>query len=89
MKVKEPTALKKRRRNKGDVVFYSALMILPVIQILIFYFGVNFQTITMAFQRYDVYTDSFIWDLKTNITQFLTDIQSIGFWAMIKNSLFA
>lgn len=88
MKVKEPTALKKRRRNKGDIVFYSALMILPVIQILIFYFGVNFQTITMAFQRYDVRTDTFVWDLKTNITQFLTDVQSVGFWAMIKNSLF-
>lgn len=79
--------IKKHRRDKKDVIFYCALMILPIVQICIFYFGVNFQSILMAFQRYDVYTDTFIWDFKTNLSKFELEVSTAGFWTMMKNSL--
>lgn len=86
MTVKEPTRIKKRRHSKGNIIFYWALLALPLLQLLIFYFGVNFQTILMAFQRYDAFTDTFTWDVKTNITKFLSDVTTPGFWTMMKNS---
>ena len=49
----EPRGLRKRHRDKGDLLFYGLLLALPLAQILVFYFGVNFQSILMAFQRYD------------------------------------
>lgn len=88
MRVKESTGIKRRHRNKKDLIFYWSLIILPIIQILIFYIGVNFQTITMAFQRYDTFTDTFIWDFSTNLTKFKADVSTAGFWAILKNSLF-
>ncbi|MCQ2418356.1 MAG: sugar ABC transporter permease [Clostridia bacterium] len=86
MKTPQPVGLNKKHRDKRDLIFYCALMILPLIQLCIFYFGVNFQTIMMAFQRFDV-EDGYSWDLHSNINWFLNDqVRTAGFWAMVKNS---
>ena len=82
-----PRAVRKRRRDRADRIFYTLLMILPIAQILIFYFGVNIQSICMAFQRYDVKTNKFIWDVGRNLTLFKIDVANEGFWRMIGNSL--
>lgn len=86
MKNPQPVGIQKHRHDKSEIIFYCALMILPLIQIGIFYFGVNFQTILMAFQHYDAFTDTFTWDFQSNINTFLTEVSTSGFWEMMKNS---
>lgn len=86
MKANQLTLPKKRRQDKKDLIFYWGLMALPLLQIAIFYFGVNFQTIMMAFQRYDAFTDTFVWDVDLNLNRFLQEVKSTGFWIMMKNS---
>lgn len=78
---------KKKRHSKADVTFYTLLMALPILQIVIFYFGVNFQSICMAFQNYDVYNNEYTWEVSKNISRFVSDISVQGFWEMVKNSL--
>ena len=82
-----PRGVRKRHRDRADRVFYTVLIALPILQLLIFYFGVNFQSICMAFQRYDVKTNTFTWDLSKNFAQFKLDVTQAGFWHMIGNSL--
>lgn len=86
-RIDAPRAVRKRHRDRADRIFYTLLMILPIVQILIFYFGVNIQSICMAFQRYDVKTNKFIWDVGRNLTLFKIDVANEGFWRMIGNSL--
>lgn len=73
-------------RNKGDILFYCLILLIPLTQIAIFYFGVNFQSITMAFQRYVTTENKFYWDISENINQFKLDVQSDAFWKMIGSS---
>ena len=83
----EPRGIRKRHRDKGDLLFYGLLLALPLAQILVFYFGVNFQSILMAFQRYDAFSDTFIWDVQNNWSRFKLDVVTPGFWTMVKNSV--
>ena len=46
----------KKIKRKGDIselIFYCCIIALPVLQVLIFYFYVNFNSITMSFKQYD------------------------------------
>ena len=54
-------ALTKRKIDK-KLIFYIVCFALPVVQFLIFYVGVNFQSILLAFQKYDGKTASFYFD---------------------------
>lgn len=85
--INAPAGVRRRHRDRADIIFYTLLMILPVVQLLIFYFGVNFQSICMAFQKYDAKNNVFIWDITKNLTLFRIDIQMAGFWNMVGNSL--
>lgn len=80
------TRRKKSKSAKGELIFYSLLLILPLTQILVFYFGVNFQSILMVFQDYDTYNNEYIWDISVNIQKFLIDVKQQAFWIMVKNS---
>ena len=73
-------------KNKGDILFYCLILIIPLTQIAIFYFGVNFQSIMMAFQRYVTTEDKFYWDPMVNFNQFGADIGDKTFWNMIGSS---
>ena len=55
------TMLTKRKIDK-KLIFYIACFALPVLQFLIFYIGVNFQSILLAFQKYDGKATSFYFD---------------------------
>ncbi len=57
----EKYALAKRKFDK-KLIFYIVCFALPVIQFLIFYVGVNFQSILLAFQKYNGKTASFYFD---------------------------
>lgn len=52
---------KKKWWKDKNVLFYSLLMAFPLAQFLIFYVGVNFNSILMAFQRIDVQKDTVEW----------------------------
>ena len=78
---------KNRIYAKGDVIFYWALLALPLLQICVFYVAVNFQSICMAFQTYSTTKNEFSWDITDNWTLFVQDITTKGFWIMIGNSL--
>lgn len=45
-------ATKKKATNRGDLIFYSVLMIWPLAQFAIFYVFVNFNSILYAFSKY-------------------------------------
>ena len=56
--------MKTTRKHKGDtgeLIFYISLISLPILQILVFYFYVNINSFAMAFQKYDVLEEKFIW----------------------------
>lgn len=45
-------------RRRQHIIFYTALMILPSIQFIIFYFGVNLNAILRSFQIYEINYDT-------------------------------
>ncbi len=55
------TKKEKQVGNKGALIFYIAFMTIPIVQFLIFWFGVNINSILLAFQRYDMKTGEFVW----------------------------
>ncbi|MBQ7912475.1 MAG: sugar ABC transporter permease [Clostridia bacterium] len=57
----EKTTLTKRKIDK-KLIFYIVCFALPILQFLVFYVGVNFQSILLAFQKYDGQTTSFYFD---------------------------
>ena len=73
-------------KNKGDILFYCIILLIPLAQIAIFYFGVNFQNILMSFEYYDKTTTTYYWDPSININKFAMDIKEPKFWTMIGDS---
>lgn len=53
---------KKSPNQKREIRTYILFMLWPTLQFLIFYIGVNFNSLIMAFQRYDSGTGTFIFD---------------------------
>jgi len=78
---------KGQKHTKGDLLFYCALLLIPLVQVGIFYFGVNIQSICMAFQTYEADTGTFVWNISKNFQQFAVQVQSSGFWKMVSNSV--
>lgn len=52
---------KKKWWTDKDFLFYCLLMAFPLVQFLVFYVGVNFNSILMAFQRIDIQKDTIEW----------------------------
>ena len=82
-----------KRKKKGDVselIFYSLLISLPILQVVIFYFYVNFNSFTLVFKSYDSLTDSFYWSsqqIGLNFKQLWNDLRSMLLLNALKNSL--
>ena len=64
----------KRKGDRSDFIFYCCLIALPLLQIAIFYFYVNFNSILMCFQKYDSLKNKFTWDLTGNFSRFWTEL---------------
>ena len=67
---KQPEKNKKKKLTKrklGEYIFAYGMLILPIIQFCIFYIWINSNSIIMAFQEFDGYSDNggelFIWSL--------------------------
>ena len=73
--------------TKGDILFYVLVLIIPIAQICIFYFGVNFRNILMAFQRQDLtnFEQPYSWST-INFKLFANNIKDKTFWTMVGDS---
>lgn len=54
---------KNKLNNRGRTVFYAVMMALPLLQFLVFYVFVNFNSLLMAFQEYIPEKNSFVFSL--------------------------
>ena len=71
-------AIKKKRKN-GDLLFYSLLMIWPLLQFAVFYIYVNFNSILFAFSKYTNNTRSVSFSyLFANIKEFISSVNTGG-----------
>ena len=73
-------------KNKGDILFYCLVLLIPITQICIFYFGVNFQNILMSFQSYSTKENLFYWDAAANASRFWAEVKTESFWIMVRDS---
>ena len=75
-----------KMKQKGTL-FYWGIVILPILNYLIFFIGVNFNNILMAFKSYDIvnYEKQIDWVKFDNFKEILGDTQILGYF--IKNSL--
>ncbi len=53
------TKKEKKPSNKSALIFYISFMAIPILQFAIFWFGVNINSILLAFKRYD--GSDFVW----------------------------
>lgn len=67
--------LKVNNRKRSDLIFYCCLMAYPVIQFLIFYVYVNFNSFFLAFQKYDINTKIYFFsdDALVNFRRFFNE----------------
>ncbi len=65
---------KKQKGDRGELIFYCCLVALPLLQVAIFYFYVNFNSILMAFKSYDRLSDTFYWDFGANFSRFWNEM---------------
>ena len=63
------TTKAKGLRDKGEFLFYLALIAFPILQIIIFYFVVNFNSVLMAFQKLDPWTGKFNFNFTENFVR--------------------
>ena len=69
----------KKKGNKGDLLFYSLLMIWPLLQFAVFYIYVNFNSILFAFSKYTDNTRSLSFSyLFANIKEFISSVNIGG-----------
>ena len=69
----------KEKSKKGDLLFYSLLMIWPLLQFAVFYIYVNFNSILFAFSKYTDDTRSLSFSyLFTNVKEFISSVNTGG-----------
>lgn len=79
----------KKEKNK-DLIFYILMLALPIAQFLIFYVGVNFNSILLAFRTYDVLEGKFKWAGLDNFARVISDFQNMTLFDIaFKNSIIA
>lgn len=64
----------KSKSERKRLLFYSLMIALPLAQVLIFYFGVNINSILLAFKQYDGTTGAYSWVGFDNFGRVLTEI---------------
>lgn len=78
--------IKDKKLSAHEKFFLCCILIVPLMQFLIMYVGVNFNSILLAFQRYE--SPNYVWIGFENFKDFFTRIVSVPFLLRIKNSLF-
>lgn len=83
--------VRKKKRSYKKVLFYSALLALPLLQFCVFYIYVNFNSVILAFQEYDAFEMkySFVWT--ENFEKVFEDLfvaDKVAFAIRFRNSFF-
>lgn len=58
---KRKTKKSMNRKRRGDILFYSAIVALPLLQFFVYYVVINFNSFLLAFQSYETVTNTFSW----------------------------
>ena len=78
------------KRFLGEVIFFAVIAGFPLLQFCVFYIGVNFNSILMAFQDYDAITGNYTFIGIDNFSRFFTEWETTGVFSYaIRNSLIA
>ena len=65
---------KVRKSRTGEFLFFLALIVYPLLQFCLFYVGVNFNSILLAFKTFNVETSEFYFTGFGNFKQFFYDV---------------
>lgn len=69
-------------------IFYAVLAAFPILQFCVFYFGVNFNSIFLAFQEYDIETSTYSFAGFSNFVDFIKSLKSSeGLYYGLRNSV--
>ena len=71
---KKELSVEKRRREFQKNIFLTAIIGIPLLNFVIFYIFVNFNSIIMAFQEYNLDTSKFEWAGIKNFKNFFDDV---------------
>lgn len=77
-----------KKRIKSDWIFYAIIMAWPTLQFLVFYIGVNFNSVLIAFQNIDILSNTYSWTANHFVNAFEKMI-SPTLLTMAKNSIWA
>lgn len=66
------------KSSKKDAIFFYALVLLPVIQFVIFYIVVNFNSILLSFQKYDLMSNGFTFLSGDNLFKNFSDVFNLN-----------
>ena len=87
--VNQPKGKHKITKKKVNrLVFYCVLMAFPLIQLGIFYFGINFKSILLSFQSFDMETGKYVWTGFDNFKTLFNNFTELPYFGtMVKNTL--
>ena len=77
-KHRKPKQINARSSKYKQLIFYCGFMALPIIQLIIFYFVVNFNSIMLAFKSYDTETGEFVWSGLSNFRNIFSNLSMPG-----------
>lgn len=76
-----------RQRRIRDVVFFAVMAGIPILQVCVFYIGVNINSILLAFRKYDALSMTYSWNGLENFKQFFESFKVYSYMrASVKNS---
>lgn len=75
-------------RKVNRLIFYCVFMAIPIIQLGIFYFGVNIKSILMSFQSFDMETGRYVWTGFDTFKTLFSNLKELPYFeTMAKNTL--
>ena len=77
----------KLKTGRYNLIFYSLMMIWPLLQFFVFYVLVKFNSVLYAFQDYDLLTDKTVWTFDNMRNAFSMMTQRPLFRSMMSMSL--
>ena len=63
------------QRDRKNLIFYCCMLAFPILQLSVFYIYVNFNSIVMSFQKFDVVTNKFSFNGFENYIQIFKDFK--------------
>lgn len=61
-------------------VFYGVMISIPLVQLAIFYFGVNINSILTAFKKYDISEGKYVWSGFANFSTIFTNFKAVAYF---------